>query len=77
MGSRPANNDKDVEKQLRRAEKSGGWVIDYPHGHWGRLRCLGDGQKHCSMTISGTPRGSGHFKTVRGKLKNCKHGHAI
>lgn len=77
MPPRPKNEDKDVEKQLRGAEKSGGWVVDYPVGHWGRIRCLGDGTGHCSMTISGTPKGSGHFKTVRAKLRKCPHGHSL
>ena len=77
MGERPRNNDNDVEKQLRRAEKSGGWTVEYPSGHWGRLVCHGDATGHCSMPVSGTPKGSGTFKTVRSKLRKCRHGHSL
>lgn len=78
MAPRPRNQDKDVEKQLKRAEAAGGWVVDYPSGHWGRLSCLGDESgEHCSLAISGTPRGSGHFRTVRATLRKCPHGHAL
>jgi hypothetical protein len=78
MARRPRNRDKDVEAQLKRAERSGGWIVEYPAGHWGRLQCRGDASgDHCALAISGTPRGSGHFKTVQRKLRNCRHGHAL
>lgn len=78
MPPRAPNADKDVEAQLRRAERSGGWVVEYPSGHWGRLVCLGDTSgDRCTLAISGTPRGSGHFKTVQRKLRTCQHGHAV
>lgn len=79
MAGRPRNPDKDVEKQLRRAEKSGGWVIEYPKGHWGRLKCRGDEDSSgfCALAVSGTPRGSGHFKTIQRFLRKCPHGHAL
>lgn len=77
MSPRPRNKDKDVEKQLKRAEAASGWTVEHPFGHWGRIRCDGDVTGHCSLTVDGTPRGSGHFKKVKAKLEKCPHGHAL
>ncbi|TVR28135.1 MAG: hypothetical protein EA387_00560, partial [Nitriliruptor sp.] len=63
---------------LQMAEASGGWIVEYPSGHWGRLYCRGDRSgDRCTLAISGTPKGSGHFKTIQRKLRNCTHGHAL
>lgn len=65
VSSRPRNQDKDVERQLKRAEAAPGWVVEFPFGHWGRIRCGGDETGHCPLVVSGSPRGSGHFKQLR------------
>lgn len=73
---RPKHREKDVEKVLRRAER-GGWSVDHPVGHWGRLRCPGMGGDHCGKSVGGTPRNAGALaKQLSRFLRKCDHGHA-
>jgi hypothetical protein len=78
MGDWPRHPDSEIHKQLRRIEKAGGWTVEHPFGHWGRIRCDGDDTGHCSQTVPGTPRSAGNVvKRLRRYVSKCHHGHRI
>lgn len=61
MSQRPRHAKKDVEEVLQEVEEAAGWVVQYPSGHWGRVRCAGpsgdfEGLDYCRITIGSTPR---------------------
>jgi len=70
--------DKDVRKLFKALKKASVWTLEWPFGHWGRLRCPGalvDGElKRCSVPVFGTTQNQP--KVLREKVAKCPHGHS-
>jgi hypothetical protein len=69
---------KEIKDVLRELKDAGGWSLWWPEGHWGKLRCDGDGAgRGCYVDVPGTPKNASRAALqIWRTVQRCPHGHA-